>query len=63
MAEALVSVAVLGAAGTIAPAIIHDLGVSRKVASMVLLGRRGAAEHGFVSRQPRRDAGLPAGGV
>ncbi len=37
MAEARVSVAVLGAAGTIAPAIVHDLGVSDEVASMVLL--------------------------
>ena len=37
MAEAEVSVAVLGAAGTIAPAIVHDLGVSDEVESMVLL--------------------------
>jgi lysine 6-dehydrogenase len=37
MAEDQVSVAVLGAAGTIAPAIIHDLGVSDEVANMVLL--------------------------
>ena len=37
MAETSVSVAVLGAAGTIAPAIIHDLGQSDEVASMTLL--------------------------
>ena len=37
MAEAQVSVAVLGAAGTIAPAIVHDLAESDEVASMVLL--------------------------
>lgn len=37
MAEAQVAVAVLGAAGTIAPAIVHDLGVSEEVASMLLL--------------------------
>ena len=37
MAEARVSVAVLGAAGTIAPAIIHDLAQSEEVASMTLL--------------------------
>ena len=37
MAEAQVSVAVLGAAGTIAPAIVHDLGVSDEVESMILL--------------------------
>jgi lysine 6-dehydrogenase len=37
MARAQVSVAVLGAAGTIAPAIIHDLAESEEVASMTLL--------------------------
>ena len=37
MAEPPVSVAVLGAAGTIAPAIVHDLGVSDEVARMTLL--------------------------
>ncbi|MBV9338500.1 MAG: saccharopine dehydrogenase NADP-binding domain-containing protein [Solirubrobacterales bacterium] len=37
MAEREVSVAVLGAAGTIAPAIITDLGESAEVASMALL--------------------------
>jgi len=37
MAEAQLSVAVLGAAGTIAPAIVHDLAVSDEVASMALL--------------------------
>jgi lysine 6-dehydrogenase len=37
MSEAQVSVAVLGAAGTIAPAIVHDLGTSDEVESMVLL--------------------------
>jgi lysine 6-dehydrogenase len=37
MVRAQVSVVVLGAAGTIAPAIVHDLGVSDEVASMVLL--------------------------
>ena len=37
MAETSVSVAVLGAAGTIAPAIIHDLGQSDEVGSMTLL--------------------------
>jgi lysine 6-dehydrogenase len=39
-------VAVLGAAGTIAPAIVHDLGVSEEVRDMVLLdlnGERAAA--------------------
>jgi lysine 6-dehydrogenase len=46
------SVAVLGAAGTIAPAIVHDLGLSEEVRDMVLLdldGERAAAvadEHG-----------------
>ena len=37
MAERAVSVAVLGAAGTIAPAIVHDLAQSEEVASMTLL--------------------------
>ena len=37
MTEAQVSVAVLGAAGTIAPAIIHDLAESGEVAAMTLL--------------------------
>jgi len=37
MAEAQVSVAVLGAAGTIAPAIVRDLAESEEVAGMVLL--------------------------
>jgi len=37
MAERQVSVAVLGAAGTIAPAIVHDLAQSEEVASMTLL--------------------------
>jgi saccharopine dehydrogenase (NAD+, L-lysine-forming) len=37
MAQAEVSVGVLGAAGTIAPAIVHDLGESAEVASMSLL--------------------------
>jgi saccharopine dehydrogenase (NAD+, L-lysine-forming) len=49
---AQVSVAVLGAAGTIAPAIIHDLAESDEVREMVLLDLDGeraaavAAEHG-----------------
>jgi saccharopine dehydrogenase (NAD+, L-lysine-forming) len=53
MAEAQVSVAVLGAAGTIAPAIVHDLGVSDEVASMALLdldpdkAAAVAQEHGY----------------
>jgi lysine 6-dehydrogenase len=37
MADGQVSVAVLGAAGTIAPAIVHDLAQSDEVASMALL--------------------------
>ena len=37
MAEALITVAVLGAAGTIAPAIVHDLAQSGEIASMTLL--------------------------
>lgn len=37
MAEARVTVAVLGAAGTIAPAIVHDLAQSEEVARMALL--------------------------
>jgi saccharopine dehydrogenase (NAD+, L-lysine-forming) len=37
MAEGHLSVAVLGAAGTIAPAIIHDLAVSDEVGRMLLL--------------------------
>jgi len=37
MAGSQISVAVLGAAGTIAPAIVHDLAVSDEVARMVLL--------------------------
>jgi lysine 6-dehydrogenase len=37
MNEAHVTVAVLGAAGTIAPAIVHDLGQSGEVARMALL--------------------------
>ena len=36
MATAQLSVAVLGAAGTIAPAIVHDLAASDEVARMVL---------------------------
>jgi lysine 6-dehydrogenase len=46
MPKAHVSVAVLGAGGTIAPAIVRDLAESEEVASMVLLdldGRRAAA--------------------
>jgi lysine 6-dehydrogenase len=52
MAEQQVSVAVLGAAGTIAPAIVHDLARSEEVARMALLdldaGKAGAVarEHG-----------------
>jgi lysine 6-dehydrogenase len=52
MAEAQVSVAVLGAAGTIAPAIVHDLARSDEVGRMALLdldlGKAGAVaeEHG-----------------
>ena len=52
MAESQVSVAVLGAAGTIAPAIVHDLAQSEEVAGMTLLDldpdKAGAAarEHG-----------------
>jgi lysine 6-dehydrogenase len=37
MSEGQVQVAVLGAAGTIAPAIVHDLGQSEEVAGMALL--------------------------
>ena len=37
MADGLVAVAVLGAAGTIAPAIVHDLAQSEEVASLALL--------------------------
>lgn len=37
MSEGRILVAVLGAAGTIAPAIVHDLGQSDEVASMALL--------------------------
>ncbi|HEY4828976.1 MAG TPA: saccharopine dehydrogenase NADP-binding domain-containing protein [Solirubrobacteraceae bacterium] len=37
MPERLLSVAVLGAAGTIAPAIVHDLAQSEEVSSMTLL--------------------------
>ena len=50
--EAQIRVAVLGAAGTIAPAIVHDLGVSEEVRDMALLdldGERAAAvadQHG-----------------
>ncbi len=50
--QAQMRVAVLGAAGTIAPAIVHDLGVSEEVRDMVLLdldGGRAAAvadQHG-----------------
>jgi saccharopine dehydrogenase (NAD+, L-lysine-forming) len=50
--QAQIRVAVLGAAGTIAPAIVHDLGVSEEVRGMVLLdldGERAAAvadQHG-----------------
>jgi lysine 6-dehydrogenase len=50
--QAQMRVAVLGAAGTIAPAIVHDLGVSGEVRDMVLLdldGERAAAvadQHG-----------------
>src|SRR5438105_15586542 len=51
-AHSQMSVAVLGAAGTIAPAIVRDLGLSEEVRDMVLLdldGERAAAvadEHG-----------------
>src|ERR1700722_11784802 len=51
-APARMRVAVLGAAGTIAPAIVHDLGVSGEIGDMVLLdldGERAAAvadQHG-----------------
>src|SRR5437773_887869 len=37
MAEGRLTVAVLGAAGTIAPAIVHDLAQSDEVAQMALL--------------------------
>lgn len=52
MTDAQITVAVLGAAGTIAPAIVHDLAQSEEVASMTLLdldaGKAGAVaeQHG-----------------
>jgi lysine 6-dehydrogenase len=73
MAEARVSVAVLGAAGTIAPAIVHDLGVSDEVVSMALLDldpdKAGAvaAEHGHgkatAARVDARDVDALAGAI
>ncbi len=73
MAEAQVSVAVLGAAGTIAPAIVHDLGESGEVASMVLLdldpGKAAAVadEHGHgkatAARVDARDVDALAGAI
>jgi lysine 6-dehydrogenase len=60
MAEAQLSVAVLGAAGTIAPAIVHDLAVSDEVASMALLdlapdkAAAVAEEHGHGKASARR---------
>ena len=52
MSKSQVSVAVLGAAGTIAPAIVHDLSQSEEIGRMTLLdldpGKAGAVanEHG-----------------
>jgi lysine 6-dehydrogenase len=73
MAEARVSVAVLGAAGTIAPAIVHDLGVSDEVASMLLLDLDAdkaasvAGEHGHgkatAEQVDARDVGALAGAI
>jgi lysine 6-dehydrogenase len=71
MAQADVSVAVLGAAGTIAPAIVHDLAQSKEVARMALLDldpdKAGgvAREHGAgkatASGIDARDVGALAG--
>ncbi len=73
MAEAQVSVAILGAAGTIAPAIVHDLGVSDEVASMALLDldpdKAGAVadQHGHgkatAARVDARDVDALAGAI
>ena len=73
MAEARLSVAVLGAAGTIAPAIVHDLALSDEVASMVLLdldpGKAAAVaeEHGHekatAARVDARDVDALAGAI
>ena len=48
------SVAVLGAAGTIAPAVIRDLAESEEVASLVLLDRDG---EGVRRAAPRHGGG------
>jgi len=50
MANAQINVAVLGAAGTIAPAIVHDLAQSSEVASMALLDLD-AAKAGAVAEE------------
>src|ERR1700733_10560680 len=73
MAEAQMSVAVLGAAGTIAPAIVHDLGVSDGGPSMVPLdldpdkAAAVADEHGHgkatAARVDARDVDAPAGAI
>ena len=67
------SVAVLGAAGTIAPAIVHDLGTSDEVASMILLdldpdkAAAVADEHGHgkatAARADARDVDALAGAI
>jgi lysine 6-dehydrogenase len=71
MAAAQLSVAVLGAAGTIAPAIVHDLAASDEVARMVLLdlnidkAATVASEHGggkaSASQADARDVDALAG--
>jgi saccharopine dehydrogenase-like NADP-dependent oxidoreductase len=71
MAAAQLSVAVLGAAGTIAPAIVHDLAVSDEVARLVLLDLDAdkaatvASEHGggkaTASQADARDVDALAG--
>ena len=73
MAAPELSVAVLGAAGTIAPAIIHDLGVSDEVASMALLdldpdkAAAAAREHGHgkatAARVDAREVDALAGAI
>ena len=63
MAEGQISVAVLGAAGTIAPAIVHDLAQSDEVASMALLDlnpEKAAAVAGEHGAGKARAAGIDA---
>ena len=52
-------VAVLGAGGTIAPAIVRDLAESEEVGSLLLRGRTRTARRASTASTPRRERRWP----